>query len=68
MIPVRVGLDIAKRGADQFAGPQTGRIPEIQNKAQPLRRRWRPALRPFESIGEGANQQPFAFGEDVGCI
>ncbi len=41
-----ISLNMAERGADELARTQSRRVAEVQQKAQPLRGRWRPALRP----------------------
>ncbi len=54
------GFDAAECDADQLACAQAGRITEIEQKAQTLRGGNRPAMRPFEPIGNRPGQLPFA--------
>src|SRR5471032_2717892 len=60
MIATGVGRDVAEAGTDQFADAQAGRIREVQDEAQALRRRRFPAIRPLESVCNGTHERPLA--------
>jgi len=56
-------LDASQSRADKFTCAQTRGVPEIEQETQSWGGRGPPTLRPFESVGERAYQQPFAFGK-----
>jgi hypothetical protein len=57
------GRNVPKSCADEFARPQTGRIGEVEQETQSLCGRCSPAVGPLQSVGDRANQPPFAFRE-----
>jgi hypothetical protein len=59
-LAARAGHDTAECNADQFACAQAGRVTEIEQKAQTLCGGNRPAIRPFETIGNRADQLPLS--------
>lgn len=59
-LAARAGHDAAECNADQFACAQAGRVTEIEQKVQTLCGGNRPAMRPFQAIGNRANQLPFS--------
>jgi len=46
-----------------FAGANASRVGEVKQEALPLRSRFTPAARCFETVGYDANKQPLAFSK-----
>ncbi|MBD2941302.1 hypothetical protein G5C45_00590 [Burkholderia pseudomallei] len=58
-----VAPNVAERGADELTGAQAGRVTQVEQEAQALGGRRASAIRPFQPVGERADQQPLALGE-----
>jgi hypothetical protein len=56
VIAMLVNADVAECGTDKLTRAQPGRVGEVEQEAQPLRRRLRPAVRPLEPLGDRAYQ------------